>query len=133
MKSIVDQKNEDELLKVCKAQNDEEPITLDDILNLWDGLRETPGRVLIITSNCYGDLDPALIRPGRIDVTLELGNASHKIIADMYKHLTGLSIKEKILKKIKPNFYSQAELINMFLSSNKNTRIFIDRMLRNEK
>lgn len=133
LKSIVDQKNEDELLKVCKAQMDEEPITLDDILNLWDGLRETPGRVLIISSNCYGDLDPALIRPGRIDVTLELGNASHEIIADMYKHLTGHSIKEKILKKIKPNFYSQAELINMFLTSNKDPQEFMDLMLCNRK
>jgi DNA replication protein DnaC len=133
LKSIVDQKNEDELLKVCKAQTDEEPITLDDILNLWDGLRETPGRVLIISSNCYGDLDPALTRPGRIDITLELGNASHEIIAYLYKHLTGISIKEKLLKKIKPNFYSQAELINMFLSSNKNPEAFIERMLRNHK
>ena len=133
LKSIVDQKNEDELLKVCKAQTDEEPITLDDILNLWDGLRETPGRVLIISSNCYGDLDPALIRPGRIDVTLELGNSSHEIIRELYTHLTSLSIKENLLKKIKPNFYSQAELINMFLSSNKNPQVFIDRMLRNHK
>ena len=133
LKSMVDQKNEDELLKVCKAQSDEEPITLDDILNLWDGLRETPGRVLIISSNCYGDLDPALIRPGRIDITLELGNASHEIIRELYTHLTGVAISEKFLKKIKPNFYSQAEIINMFLSSNKNSSAFIERMLRNKK
>jgi SpoVK/Ycf46/Vps4 family AAA+-type ATPase len=106
---------------------------LDDILNLWDGLRETPGRVLIISSNCYGDLDPALIRPGRIDVTLELGNPDHEIIAQLYKHLTNKTIPEKLLKKIKPNFYSQAEIINMYLSSNKNSGLFIERMLLNKK
>ena len=40
-------------------------------LNLWDGIRETPGRIIVITSNHYDQLDPALIRPGRIDMTYE--------------------------------------------------------------
>jgi len=44
----------------------------DDILNAWDGIIETPGRILIISSNHYEKLDPALVRPGRIDITLEL-------------------------------------------------------------
>lgn len=132
LKTLVEQNNENEF-KTCKLQMEEELITLDDILNLWDGLRETPGRVLIISSNCYGDLDPALIRPGRIDVTLELGNPDHEIIAQLYKHLTGKTIPEKQLKKIKPNYYSQAEIINMYLSSNKNSDLFIERMLLNKK
>jgi chaperone BCS1 len=46
-------------------------LTLDDILNMWDGIRETPGRILIITSNFYNRLDKALIRPGRIDIEVE--------------------------------------------------------------
>ena len=132
LKTLVEQSNDNDF-KTCKMPTEEEPITLDDILNLWDGLRETPGRVLIISSNCYGDLDPALIRPGRIDVTLELGNPDHEIIAQLYKHLTNKTISEKLLKKIKPNFYSQAEIINMYLSSNKNSDLFIERMLLNKK
>lgn len=132
LKTLVEQNNETDF-KMCKMPTEEEPITLDDILNLWDGLRETPGRVLIISSNCYGDLDPALIRPGRIDVTLELGNPDHEIIAQLYKHLTKETIPEKQLKKIKPCFYSQAEIINMYLSSNKNSDLFIRRMLLNKK
>lgn len=127
------EQSSDESLKISKIINEEEPITLDDILNLWDGLRETPGRVLIISSNCYGDLDPALIRPGRIDITLELGNPDHAIIAKLYKHLTKEFIPQKFLKKIKPNFYSQAEIINMYLTSNKNAKSFIQRMMLNEK
>jgi DNA polymerase III delta prime subunit len=132
LKTLVEQSNENDF-KTCKLPVDDEPITLDDILNLWDGLRETPGRVLIISSNCYGDLDPALIRPGRIDVTLELGNPDHEIIAELYKHLTNKTLPEKTLKKIKPNFYSQAEIINMYLSSNKDSKLFIQRMLLNKK
>ena len=132
LKSLTNQKN-DETLQITKLLNEDDLITLDDILNLWDGLRETPGRVLIITSNCYKELDPALIRPGRIDVTLELGNPDSEIISQLYKHLTKQKIPANVLKKIKPNFYSQAEIINMYLSSNKNPKDFIDRMLLNTK
>jgi chaperone BCS1 len=67
--------------------NDEQPITLDDILNLWDGIRETPGRIIIITSNKYEELDPALIRPGRIDISHELTKASRQTISEIYYHL----------------------------------------------
>lgn len=108
----------------------EQLITLDDILNLWDGIRETPGRILIISSNHYKKLDPALVRPGRIDITHELSNASHNTISEIYLHLFGNKIDKKILSKIKDNFYSPAELINIYVS-NKNENDFIKRLLKN--
>jgi SpoVK/Ycf46/Vps4 family AAA+-type ATPase len=105
---------------------------LDDILNLWDGIRETPGRILIITSNHYGKLDSALVRPGRIDITHELSNASHNTISEIYQHLFGKSIDMNKLEKIKNNFYSPAELINLYVS-HKNEQDFINRLIKNEK
>ena len=110
----------------------EQPITLDDILNLWDGIRETPGRILIISSNHYDKLDPALIRPGRIDITHELSNASHNTISDIYFHLFGNKIDKTLLSKVKDKFYSPAELINIYVS-NKNEADFMDRLLKNKK
>ena len=110
----------------------EQPITLDDILNLWDGIRETPGRILIISSNHYDKLDPALIRPGRIDITHELSNASHNTISDIYFHLFGNKIDKTLLYKVKDKFYSPAELINIYVS-NKNENDFIKRLLKNQK
>ena len=103
------------------------PITLDDILNLWDGIRETPGRILIISSNHYEKLDPALIRPGRIDITHELSNASHNTITELYFHLFKKNIEKTKLKKIKEYFYSPAELINIYVS-HKNETDFINRL-----
>jgi hypothetical protein len=110
----------------------EDPITLDDILNLWDGIRETPGRILVISSNHYHKLDPALTRPGRIDITHELKNASHKTIAEMYRHLFGSALNGGKLKKIQEFLYSPAELINFYVQY-KNEHDFVKRLLENKK
>ena len=108
------------------------PITLDDILNLWDGIRETPGRIMIISSNHYDKLDQALIRPGRIDISHELSNASHNTISELYHHLFGTQIPKQSLKKIKEYYYSPAELINIYVS-HKNKTDFLNRVLENRK
>jgi chaperone BCS1 len=110
----------------------EKQITLDDILNLWDGIRETPGRILIISSNHYDKLDPALVRPGRIDITHELCNASHNTISEIYSHLFNNKIDDKDLKKIHDKFYSPAEIINMYVS-NKDEKQFLNRLKQNKK
>jgi len=111
---------------------EDEPITLDDILNLWDGIRETPGRIMIISSNHYHDLDPALIRPGRIDITLELSYTSRKIIKEIYENLFDESIEEEKLKPITEYFYSPAELINIYMNEERQKEKFIERLCKNE-
>lgn len=110
----------------------EPSLTLDDILNLWDGIRETPGRILIISSNHYDKLDPALVRPGRIDITHELSNASHAVIAEMYTHLFGATIDADKLSKVSDKFYSPAEIINLYVSC-KTEEVFLERLLENKK
>jgi hypothetical protein len=116
--------------KMCENA-EEDFITLDDILNLWDGIRETSGRIIIISSNHYDKLDPALIRPGRIDITLELSYVSHSIIKDMYKHFFEEEIDDNILQNIKENFYTPAEITNIYMNSNHDKNIFIEKILQN--
>ncbi len=118
--------------EISKILLDEEPITLDDILNLWDGIRETPGRIMVISSNHYNALDPALIRPGRIDITLKLSYVSREIIQQMYTHLFGESIDAKKLKNIKEYFYSPAEIINIYMNEDRDKSRFIKRLCKNE-
>lgn len=48
-------------------------LNLAGILNVLDGVVDTPGRIVIMTTNHPELLDPALIRPGRIDKKLMLG------------------------------------------------------------
>lgn len=47
-------------------------VTLGGLLNAIDGVVDSNGRVLILTTNHPERLDPALLRPGRIDLKLEL-------------------------------------------------------------
>jgi SpoVK/Ycf46/Vps4 family AAA+-type ATPase len=111
---------------------DDDPITLDDILNLWDGIRETPGRIMIISSNHYNDLDSALKRPGRIDITLELSYASRQVISEMYKHLFETSIDIDALELVNDKFYSPAEIINIYMNEEQDKERFITRLQLNQ-
>jgi len=128
------EKDNDKMCNMPKLPLDEEPLTLDDILNLWDGIRETPGRIMIISSNHYFDLDPALIRPGRIDLTLELSCATREIIRDMYNHLfkIQLDMNDKKLLKVNDNFYSPAEIMNIYMNEERNPEKFMDRLMKNQ-
>jgi hypothetical protein len=48
-------------------------LNLSGLLNVLDGVVDTPGRIVIMTTNHPELLDPALIRPGRIDKKIMLG------------------------------------------------------------
>jgi len=81
-KKVVKFKNSD--FKSCSFNNDD-PLTLSHILNVIDGPLETPGRILIITSNYPEKLDKALIRDGRMDVKLEMTPLTGCPLQDMIR------------------------------------------------
>lgn len=60
-------------------------ISLSTLLNLLDGVNACEGRIVFMTTNHPEKLDPALIRPGRIDLHVELPNATRQQIARLYK------------------------------------------------
>nr|GAT47258.1 mitochondrial chaperone BCS1 [Mycena chlorophos] len=51
-------------------------ITLSGLLNALDGVAAQEGRILYATTNKYTSLDPALCRPGRMDIHVEFKLAS---------------------------------------------------------
>lgn len=61
-------------------------LTLSYMLNTWDGILETPGRILILTANFPEKLDRALIRPGRIDLTCLLTICTAKTVKEIVEH-----------------------------------------------
>lgn len=62
-------------------------ISLADILQVLDGTMETPGRIVIITSNYPDKLDRALVRPGRVDLSIKFTNATQESTAELYERL----------------------------------------------
>jgi len=63
----------------------DDTLTLACILNAIDGVIDSPGRMIIFTSNHPENLDPALIRPGRIDYKINLNNISKDNLIEMIK------------------------------------------------
>jgi len=107
-----------------KVSKSDDKLTLSYLLNIIDGLRETPGRIIIMTSNNYDSLDDALVRPGRIDYTLKMNNASVNIIHEMFYHYYSDNMDSYYDKNDKTNkellhdfIVSPAEIVNIKLSS----------------
>lgn len=48
-------------------------LTFSRLLNALDGVMSSQGRILFMTTNHPEKLDPALVRPGRIDLRVEIG------------------------------------------------------------
>jgi mitochondrial chaperone BCS1 len=58
-------------------------VSFSGLLNALDGVGAQEGRIVVLTTNHRERLDPALIRPGRIDVDVELGLASKAQLAGL--------------------------------------------------
>src|SRR5258706_6367413 len=69
-------KDEDEKKDVKKEGNDQNTLSLSGLLNSLDSIQASEGRILFATTNHLERLDPALSRPGRMDVWVEFKNAS---------------------------------------------------------
>lgn len=67
-----------------KIIRQEPTINLAFLLELLDGVLENPGRIIIMTTNHPEKLDPALIRPGRIDVNVRVGYCEIDMISEMF-------------------------------------------------
>ena len=112
---------------------DEDPLTLDDLLQKIDGIRETPGRIFVIASNYWHLLDDALIRPGRIDKIIHMGNVSRNTFSQMFEHFYKQPINPVALNQFTPDFYSPAEIINIYITYKDSPNTFIERILMHVK
>lgn len=61
-------------------------ITLSFLLNLFDGVLETPGRITFMTTNFVDKLDKAFTRPGRIDIISKFGFADQSQLIEIIEH-----------------------------------------------
>lgn len=90
------------------------------ILQKLDGLESADGRIIIATTNNPDKINPALLRPGRFDLKLCLGNCTQemycKILEKYYKDEHDIS--KRVLKANIPEMkYSPLELMNMAMKT----------------
>jgi hypothetical protein len=89
---------------------EEDKLTLGALLETLDGLVEVPGRIVIMTTNHRDVLDPALIRPGRIDMELEFRKLRRSQIAAIYELMFEVPMPRHVANKIPDYRWSQAEI-----------------------
>jgi hypothetical protein len=59
-------------------------VSFSGLLNALDGVGAQEGRIVVLTTNHRERLDAALIRPGRIDVEVELSNATAEQLKGLF-------------------------------------------------
>ncbi|KAF2646764.1 BCS1-like ATPase-like protein [Massarina eburnea CBS 473.64] len=77
-------------------------ISLSGLLNTIDGAASHEGRVLIMTTNHPEKLDPALIRPGRVDLQVRFTLSTRDQTRDIFKRMYSTARDEKSAKKTPP-------------------------------
>ncbi|MEW5302337.1 MAG: hypothetical protein WDW36_005136 [Sanguina aurantia] len=68
---------------------DHDELNLAGLLNVLDGVVDTPNRIVIMTTNFPEKLDPALIRPGRINKKIYMGRIRVDDALLMIRHYFG--------------------------------------------
>ena len=97
-------------------------VSLSQILNLLDGIVELDGRVLIACTNHVEKLDPALIRPGRIDCVIELGLCTRTMIKDIVENFYEKKVSQQQINKIKENYYTPCKVYEICFRNTGNIK-----------
>jgi energy-coupling factor transporter ATP-binding protein EcfA2 len=117
---------------IFNRSKNKDPITLATLLNILDGTLEIPGRVLIFTTNHPEQIDPALIRPGRIDMIFQYKKANKDVINQMFKSFYRIEIDDNDLNMIPEYYWTPAEINSIMFRNFFNPEIAVNE-LKNSK
>lgn len=95
-------------------------LTFSGFLNAIDGVRSQEGRIIIMTTNYKEKLDPALLRPGRIDEMYEINYASQYQIEKMcLRFYKDEKLAKSFAEKIPENKFSMSMIQGYLLKFRK--------------
>ncbi|TPX67915.1 hypothetical protein SpCBS45565_g03419 [Spizellomyces sp. 'palustris'] len=105
-------------------------VTFSGLLNALDGVTSSEERVIFMTTNHVERLDPALIRPGRVDVKLLLDNASdeqaHQMFLRFFEGEEALANEFVKALNLKLHSVSPAQLQGHFVVYRDSARAAVD-------
>ncbi len=92
-------------------------LSFSGFLNALDGVVSSEGRIIFMTTNHIERLDPALMRPGRVDVREFIGDASPFQIRQMFLRFyeTETSLADRFVVALEGAAVSTAQLQGHFL------------------
>ncbi|MDD4912571.1 MAG: AAA family ATPase [Sideroxydans sp.] len=101
-----------------QKQDERIAVSFSGLLNALDGVAAQEGRIIFLTTNHREILDPALIRPGRIDVEFKLDLASREQVATMLLRFHPGKEKEIdiLTAELPERFFSPAQIQQALLS-----------------
>lgn len=94
-------------------------VSFSGLLNALDGVSAQEGRIVFLTTNHLDRLDKALIRPGRVDMVVELGNATAAMLRTMFLRFypDAASAIEAALERYEEKSLSPARIQQALLES----------------
>jgi ATP-dependent 26S proteasome regulatory subunit len=105
-----------------RTQPEGDAITLDFLLNLIDGVLETPGRLLGLSDNYPENLDRALVRPGRVDVRIHFSYVDIGYLRDMFMRFFELTAQQTPVMdaELLSDLFTPAEVMECMCNHYKN-------------
>lgn len=83
-----------------RERDDSQPgVTLSGLLNGLDGFLTPHGLITVMTTNRREVLDPALVRPGRVDLDLRIGSVDDAQFRELARMLMGVEIGNDVKVK----------------------------------
>ncbi|KAG1705421.1 hypothetical protein DVH05_004350 [Phytophthora capsici] len=94
--------------KKYNMRNDK--LNLSGLLNVLDGVIDCPGRIVIMTTNHPEKLDPALVRPGRVNKKLLLGYMGCIHVQQMIEYYCVAKLDEGQVRRLHEAFEVSSQL-----------------------
>jgi radical SAM protein with 4Fe4S-binding SPASM domain len=106
----------------------EQKTILDALLYSYDGITAKDGRVLIMTTNHKENIDPALLRPGRIDLDVEIGH----ITDESFRKFIRVFYEKECTKKLRNEMHiTGAQLQNDYITNHLTYEQIMDKYAAN--
>jgi len=118
-------------IKTIKKKEKEEnnKITVGNLLEVLDGIIEPEDRICIFTTNHIQNIDSAFLRPGRIDVIMEFKKLRKIDIQSLFKIWFNKPIPDKDIALIKDYTISQAEFGKLCFDNIQNPQKVISKLI----
>jgi len=128
------EKKQDPLFNMSTREEDSsDDLDLATLLNVLDGIRETPGRIIILSTNYPERLDQALLRPGRFDVMVHFDKHDNDVLLKHVESFYDMELPEDQRKKLQdPSLYRKwtpAEVGQILFCNVHNSKKAVDTLV----